>query len=223
MTDEISPSELGAFTNNLSNKEGIKKLCEKVNSGGGSGDAYTKAETDALLNEKQDVLTAGDGISINESDVISTKGWEEHLFDEENFNLIDENNYVIKDTLFIISSFIADSTSATEISDYAQAYLLLRKGNKVSDYNAIPFIAANIASSTYEKIVQKLDYMYLTKYFKTYNKFQMYVHRPTIITNKTTYYELDDDPSTSVYVYYKKSVINKTDYGAKAMRVFTHD
>lgn len=33
-------------------------------------DAYTKAETDALLDEKQDVLTAGDGISII-NDVIS--------------------------------------------------------------------------------------------------------------------------------------------------------
>lgn len=37
------------------NREGLKKLVEKVNSGGGSGgDAYTKAETDALLLEKAD-------------------------------------------------------------------------------------------------------------------------------------------------------------------------
>lgn len=35
----------------------LKAIAE--NSGGGGGDAYTKAETDALLNNKQNVLTVG--------------------------------------------------------------------------------------------------------------------------------------------------------------------
>ena len=52
MTDEINPSELGAFTNNLPNKEGIKKLCEKVNAGGVE-------------------YTAGDNIQISAENVIS--------------------------------------------------------------------------------------------------------------------------------------------------------
>lgn len=38
---------------------------------GGSGDAYTKAETDALLDAKQDDLTAGTNIQISDQDVIS--------------------------------------------------------------------------------------------------------------------------------------------------------
>lgn len=38
---------------------------------GGSGDAYTKAETDALLLTKQDDLTAGTNIQISDQDVIS--------------------------------------------------------------------------------------------------------------------------------------------------------
>lgn len=38
---------------------------------GGSGDAYTKAETDALLEAKQDDLTAGTNIQISDQDVIS--------------------------------------------------------------------------------------------------------------------------------------------------------
>lgn len=77
MTIEIDPSELGAYTNNLPNKEGIKKLLKKIEEGGGSSDAYTKAETDALLDEKQNVLTAGTGITI-ENDTISVllKDWD---------------------------------------------------------------------------------------------------------------------------------------------------
>lgn len=72
MTEEdLKISELGAYTNNSMNREGLKKLVAKVNSGGGTVDAYTKAETDALLDDKQDVLTAGTNISISEENVIS--------------------------------------------------------------------------------------------------------------------------------------------------------
>lgn len=94
MTEEdLKISELGAYTNNSMNREGLKKLVEKVNSGGGGtvdaytkaetdalledkADAdgvYTKAETDALLDDKQDVLTAGTNITI-ENNVISASG-----------------------------------------------------------------------------------------------------------------------------------------------------
>ena len=41
---------------------------------GGSVDAYTKAETDNLLNAKQNTLTAGTGITIDENNVISSTG-----------------------------------------------------------------------------------------------------------------------------------------------------
>lgn len=42
--------------------------------GGGTVDAYTKAETDNLLNAKQNTLTAGSGITIDENNVISSTG-----------------------------------------------------------------------------------------------------------------------------------------------------
>ena len=42
--------------------------------GGGSVDAYTKTETDNLLNAKQNTLTAGTGITIDENNVISSTG-----------------------------------------------------------------------------------------------------------------------------------------------------
>ena len=41
---------------------------------GGTVDAYTKAETDNLLNAKQNTLTAGSGITIDENNVISSTG-----------------------------------------------------------------------------------------------------------------------------------------------------
>lgn len=72
MTEEdLKISELGAYTNNSMNREGLKKLVAKVNSGGGTVDAYTKAETDALLATKQGTLTAGDNVAISEENVIS--------------------------------------------------------------------------------------------------------------------------------------------------------
>lgn len=72
MTEEdLKISELGAYTNNSMNREGLKKLVDKVNSGGSGGDAYTKAETDALLATKQGTLTAGDNVAISEQNVIS--------------------------------------------------------------------------------------------------------------------------------------------------------
>lgn len=42
--------------------------------GGGTVDAYTKAETDTKLDAKQDKLTAGSGITIDENNVISSTG-----------------------------------------------------------------------------------------------------------------------------------------------------
>ena len=49
-----------------------KQIDEIVNSI--SFDGYTKAETDALLDTKQNVLTAGDNITISEENVISALG-----------------------------------------------------------------------------------------------------------------------------------------------------
>lgn len=59
MTEEINPSELGAFTNNLPNKEGIKKLIKAVE------------DNASDIANKQDKLTAGDNIAISDQNVIS--------------------------------------------------------------------------------------------------------------------------------------------------------
>ena len=52
----------------------IAALKNAGGSGGGTVDAYTKAETDNLLNAKQNTLTAGTGITIDENNVISSTG-----------------------------------------------------------------------------------------------------------------------------------------------------
>lgn len=59
MTEEINPSELGAFTNNLPNKEGIKKLIKAVE------------DNTSDIATKQDKLTAGSNVAISDQNVIS--------------------------------------------------------------------------------------------------------------------------------------------------------
>ena len=61
----------GDVTKNYDSTYSVAKaILEKINGGGGTGDGYSKDETNALLAEKQNVLTAGTGIGI-ENDVIS--------------------------------------------------------------------------------------------------------------------------------------------------------
>lgn len=124
MTEEnpLTIAELGAYTNNSMNREGIKKLVDKVNNGGGSGgDAYTKAETDALLDDKQDVLTAGTNITI-ENNVISATGggsseswvkivptaWSDLLYDATSTQFKIKRDFIIK----------FESSAGTNISCY---------------------------------------------------------------------------------------------------------
>ena len=55
----------------------IQDEIEALKNAGGTGgtvDAYTKTETDTLLNAKQNTLTAGTGITIDENNVISSTG-----------------------------------------------------------------------------------------------------------------------------------------------------
>lgn len=86
--DELIPSLDGYATEAWVNEQGFLKTVEPLKTingesligegdiviSGGSGDVYTKAETDALLNDKQDKLTAGSGISISYNNVISVTG-----------------------------------------------------------------------------------------------------------------------------------------------------
>lgn len=95
MVDEkITASELGAYTNNISNKEGIKKVVKAINDG-----------LSPDLSDYQKKLTAGDNITITEENVISSttptltatvpikitnnvinlEGWEEITEDKQNY------------------------------------------------------------------------------------------------------------------------------------------
>ena len=86
--DELIPSLDGYATEEWVNEQGFLKTVEPLKTingetligegniviSGGSGDVYTKAETDAKLADKQDKLTAGSGISISNNNVISVTG-----------------------------------------------------------------------------------------------------------------------------------------------------
>ena len=146
MTEEdLKISELGAYTNNSMNREGLKKLVEKVNSGGGTVDAYTKAETDALLADKadtddvytktevdteladkQDVLTPGTNITI-ENNVISASGGGSSDWTLETNNTLSnfvDNNKSIKN---ILIRAIIDAGSG----NYATAFMYIPKNNYI--------------------------------------------------------------------------------------------
>jgi hypothetical protein len=86
--DELIPSLDGYATEEWVNEQGFLKTVEPLKTingesligegdiviSGGSGDVYTKAETDSKLADKQDKLTAGSGISISYNNVISVTG-----------------------------------------------------------------------------------------------------------------------------------------------------
>lgn len=95
MTDEINPSELGAFTNNLSNKEGIKKLIKAVEDN--ASDIATK----------QDKLTAGDNIAISDQNVISATDTKYTAGD--NITISDQNVISATDTKYTAGTGITIS------------------------------------------------------------------------------------------------------------------
>ena len=135
MTEEdLKISELGAYTNNSMNKEGLKKLVAKVNSGGGTSDAYTKAETDALLDDKQDVLTAGTNITI-ENNVISATGGGSSESWRICESKTDANNYFdsgknTKDMMFVFTFKDVDNNTR-------KRYLFFPKGTVFVESSAI--------------------------------------------------------------------------------------
>ena len=191
MTDEISPSELGAFTNNLPNKEGIKKLCEMVNSGTES-QGYTKAETDALLAEKQDVLTAGFGISIIEGVISASDEWEVVPTNEYGslFNEIE----ITKDVFMIFA-------------DYKRynGFLYFPKGTLLTGNVKMPVVSTSYSYTSDEFNVMDFNYGNL---FSNSSSSITGSRRKTKITDKTGYYELSiNDGVGNNLSYYKRTAI----------------
>lgn len=72
----MDPNKLYCQANKAIIEELDGRVAALEEGGGGGVDAYTKAETDALLNEKQDVLTAGDGIKIENGVISVDASWE---------------------------------------------------------------------------------------------------------------------------------------------------
>ena len=156
MTEEdLKISELGAYTNNSMNREGLKKLVEKVNSGGGgtvdaytkaetdalledkadADDVYTKAEADALLDDKQDMLTAGTNITIVDN-VISASGGGSSEDWEICEDVAEVNNYVLNgrttnDIVFVL------------VINNVQYNFFIPKGTAVNRIKFSPIIYTN--------------------------------------------------------------------------------
>lgn len=109
MVDEkITIAELGAYTNNSPNKEGIKKVVKAINDGLNpdlsdyqkkltAGDNITITEEDVISASKT-VYTAGEGIKIL-SDEISLQDWE--YVDPTKYSELFDNNYRIKEDIVL--------------------------------------------------------------------------------------------------------------------------
>ena len=118
MVDEkITIGELGGYTNNSPNKEGIKKVVKAINDGLSPdlSDYYTKEETQELISAIPQ-LEGGNGIDVS-SNKINLKDW---TFVEKTdlLNLLDENDNPTCDFLVYING------NSTE-----QYYVML-KGDK---------------------------------------------------------------------------------------------
>lgn len=108
MTDEpLTIGELGGYTNNTINKEGLKKLVKKVNEGS-QGVEYTAGANISISDENvisatDTKYTAGTGISISEENVISVNGSSFVVVPTADFNLsdfVDSNGVVLQDFIF---------------------------------------------------------------------------------------------------------------------------
>lgn len=114
MTEEINPSELGAFTNNLPNKEGIKKLINAV-----------EGNTSAIAT-KQDKLTAGSNIAISDQNVISATDTKYTAGD--NIAISDENVISATDTKYTAGTGISISEQNVISASGADGWELCENG-----------------------------------------------------------------------------------------------
>lgn len=198
MTDDnLTIGELGAYTNNSMNKEGIKKLVDKVNSGT-EAQGYTKAETDALLDEKQDVLTAGTGIIISEQNIISEKEFHKNYLTAD-FNIVDENKRFLKDTKFMLIK-PRNSEDLTDIIIYGES-IVYKKGSYLNDFDYVPFVISR-ASDGYPP--QRLQGSVLTNMYKTVNYYSINFHYGVNLLQHNDYYTLNVNNIDDFRMYYEK-------------------
>ena len=114
MADEkITIAELGAYTNNSPNKEGIKKVVKAINDGLSpdlsdyqkkltAGDNITITEEN-VISCTTPPLTAGNGIIINEN-TISIAGWRQYTKDKNWGVFKDATTHVVSEDLLILAA-----------------------------------------------------------------------------------------------------------------------
>lgn len=134
---------------------GIKIEGTTISADVSSVDAYTKAETDNLLNKKQNKLVAGDNIQIDpETNTISATGGvaDAYTKDETNLLLQGKQDKLVAGTGINISGSTISSTIDTYNRTEIQG-LLDAKQNKLTAGNYIS-ISGNTISATPEDMIQ---------------------------------------------------------------------
>lgn len=163
-------------------------------------DYYTKEETDEMLNNKQDILTPGDNITI-ENNVISASGG------EKNFLVITTPTHII------LSSSSNTTTNLTDFNkDEVLTYL------NTGSYDKPIILKSDLNNDGY----QKTFIFNVTNIQVQYNRFQY----ATDCIDQTTNYPYDrvlleinpsgtypnyTNVSAAVYVYYRGNIIKTTD------------
>ena len=185
---------------------------------------YTESEVDTLLDAKQNVLTAGNNITIV-NDVISASGGgsSEWVVSQEIDcrPFINSDRIFTKDVRIIIATYLPSKPNNIGV---IKAEHIFHKGDVlVDDYTTTNF-------EVYTKLSSNGDSQYgflaiqgllLTTYSDSYSYFRSRVVYSNLL-NKTSYYELSINESADVTVYYNKSTTTISQ-GSNFMVVFTND
>lgn len=153
MTEEINPSELGAFTNNLSNKEGIKKLINAVE------------DNTSAIATKQDKLTAGSNVAISDQNVISATDTKYTAGD--NIAISDQNVISATDTTYTAGTGISISEqnviSATGGDDWIECTNFVTDFDTYKDtHEFLVYSEYNVLGTFRKNELNAGDYMYIS-------------------------------------------------------------
>ena len=162
-------------------------------------DYYTKEETDERLNNKQDTLTAGDNITI-ENNVISASGGNDFLV-------------ITTPTFLNVTTFGTSSTNLTDIDkeyilnclnsgSYDKPILLKTRINSDSNQEAYIFTVYNVQLQ-YNRFQYVLDYIFQNSYYP-YNRVVLSLEPKGTYPNYT-------DVSVTVNAYYRGNIMKTTD------------
>ena len=185
---------------------------------------YTKTETDTLLDDKQDVLTAGSNITIENNVISATGGGSGEWVISQEVDcrpFINSDRIFTKDVRIVIATYLPSKPNNIGL---IKAEHIFHKGDVlVDDYSKINFEIYTRPSSSGDSQYGFLAIqgLMLTTYSDSYSYFRPNVVYSTL-TNKTSYYELSINESVDITVYYNKSTTTISQ-GSNFMVVFTND